>query len=110
MSGLDFKWNKNYEETHIKEVYANYLYRASGILVQNSGLSTLSIVEDDKNKEEAQIVVTTNQDELQDVIRLQRVKDREKLTFGIDGAVVKVDDLKYREILGTTAQTNKIIL
>lgn len=32
-------------------------------------------------------------------------EDREKLTFGIDGAVVKVDDLKFREILGTTAKT-----
>ena len=32
-------------------------------------------------------------------------EDREELTFGIDGAVVKVDDLKFREILGTTAKT-----
>ncbi len=31
--------------------------------------------------------------------------DRENLTFGIDGAVVKVDDLKFREMLGTTAKT-----
>ena len=31
--------------------------------------------------------------------------DREKLTFGIDGAVIKVDDLKFREILGTTAKS-----
>ena len=31
--------------------------------------------------------------------------DRENLTFGIDGAVVKVDDLYFREILGTTAKT-----
>ena len=31
-------------------------------------------------------------------------EDREKLTFGIDGAVIKVDDLKFREILGTTAK------
>ena len=31
-------------------------------------------------------------------------EEREKLTFGIDGAVVKVDDLKFREILGTTAK------
>lgn len=30
---------------------------------------------------------------------------RETLTFGIDGAVVKVDDLRFREILGTTAKT-----
>ena len=32
-------------------------------------------------------------------------KEREKLTFDIDGAVVKVDDLKFREILGQTAKT-----
>lgn len=31
--------------------------------------------------------------------------DRENLSFGIDGAVVKVDDLKFRKILGTTAKT-----
>lgn len=30
--------------------------------------------------------------------------EREKLTFGIDGAVVKVDDLNFREILGATAK------
>ena len=29
-------------------------------------------------------------------------EDRENLTFGIDGAVVKVDDLRFREILGST--------
>lgn len=29
-------------------------------------------------------------------------ESRERLTFGIDGAVVKVDDLKFREILGST--------
>ena len=32
-------------------------------------------------------------------------KMRETLTFGIDGAVIKVDNLKFREILGTTAKT-----
>ena len=34
-------------------------------------------------------------------------KDREKLTFGIDGAVVKVDDLELREKVGTTFKTPK---
>ncbi len=29
---------------------------------------------------------------------------RDDLTFGIDGAVIKVDDLNFREILGTTAK------
>ena len=32
-------------------------------------------------------------------------EDRENLSFGIDGAVVKIDNLKFREILGTTAKT-----
>lgn len=45
-----------------------------------------------------------NMDEIEKAI--QKIgEDREKLTFGIDGAVVKVDDLKFREILGTTAKT-----
>ncbi len=30
---------------------------------------------------------------------------REELSFGIDGAVIKVDDLDFRQILGTTAKT-----
>lgn len=30
---------------------------------------------------------------------------REKLTFGIDGAVIKIDDLEFRKILGTTVKT-----
>ncbi len=33
--------------------------------------------------------------------------EREELSFGIDGAVIKVDDLKLREILGTTYKTPK---
>ena len=31
--------------------------------------------------------------------------DRESLSFGIDGAVIKVDDLKLRDFLGTTAKS-----
>ena len=34
-------------------------------------------------------------------------EDRENLSFGIDGAVVKVDNLRLREILGTTYKTPK---
>ena len=34
-------------------------------------------------------------------------EDREKLSFGIDGAVVKVDNLRLREILGTTYKVPK---
>ena len=32
-------------------------------------------------------------------------EERENLTFGIDGAVIKIDDLGFREILGTTAKS-----
>ena len=34
-------------------------------------------------------------------------EDRENLTFGIDGAVVKIDNLKLRTILGTTSKVPK---
>ncbi|MBQ2836255.1 MAG: NAD-dependent DNA ligase LigA [Clostridia bacterium] len=34
-------------------------------------------------------------------------EDREELTFGIDGAVVKVDDLNLRKIMGTTSKVPK---
>ncbi len=34
-------------------------------------------------------------------------EDREKLSFGIDGAVIKVDDLQLREILGSNYKTPK---
>ena len=45
-----------------------------------------------------------NLKEVKDAI--EKIGDmRESLTFGIDGAVIKVDDLKFREILGTTAKT-----
>ncbi len=33
--------------------------------------------------------------------------NRDRLTFGIDGAVIKVDDLNYREILGSNYKTPK---
>ena len=34
-------------------------------------------------------------------------EDREGITFGIDGAVVKVDNLRLREIMGTTSKVPK---
>ena len=34
-------------------------------------------------------------------------EERKNLSFGIDGAVVKVDDLKLREIMGTTSKVPK---
>lgn len=45
-----------------------------------------------------------NMEEIEEAI-VKIGEERQKLSFGIDGAVVKVDDLKFREILGTTAKT-----
>ena len=50
LSGLDIKWNKNYDSTHIKEIYASYLYDAAGLLSPSIGLSEFSIKQKDKNK------------------------------------------------------------
>lgn len=46
---------------------------------------------------------------IEDVIQeIEKIGDnRESLSFGIDGAVVKVDNLKQREILGTTFKVPK---
>lgn len=38
LSGIDIKWNKNYDSTHIREIYASKLYRACGLLTQDIGL------------------------------------------------------------------------
>ena len=48
-------------------------------------------------------------DNVDDVIKaIENIgENREDLTFGIDGAVVKVDDLKQRENLGTNFKTPK---
>lgn len=46
---------------------------------------------------------------IKDVIKeIENIGDnRDDLTFGIDGAVIKVDDLGFREILGTNYKTPK---
>lgn len=50
LSGLDIKWNKNYDATHIKEIYASYLYDAAGLMSQSIGLSEFNINQTDKNR------------------------------------------------------------
>lgn len=49
-------------------------------------------------------ILCKNQEEVEKAIE-KIGEDREKLSFGIDGAVVKVDSLTFREKLGTTAKT-----
>ena len=109
LSGLDFKWDKNYDTTHIREIYANYLYRASGIMVQHVGLSTFSLIESDKgNKETSMGLCTVYEPATKSFIK-RSLKDgneyinmsswdEEKIgTYGVGG--VKYGDL-YKCIYG----------
>ena len=50
LSGIDIKWNKNYDSTHIKEIYASYLYDAAGLMAPSVGLTEFSIKQVDNNK------------------------------------------------------------
>ena len=51
-------------------------------------------------------ILCKNQKEVEEAIN-KIGEDRENLSFGIDGAVVKVDSLSFREKLGTTYKTPK---
>lgn len=51
LSGLDFKWNKNEDTSHIKEVYADYLYKAGGIISQHVGLSEINMTRKDRSNQ-----------------------------------------------------------
>lgn len=51
-------------------------------------------------------ILCKNREEVYEAIK-KIGEEREKLTFGIDGAVVKVDNLKFRQILGTTTKVPK---
>lgn len=40
---LEIKWNKNYDDTHIREYYANMLFRKAGVLAQQLNLCSLGV-------------------------------------------------------------------
>ena len=52
LTTIDLKWDKNHDNTHIREAYANYMYRACGVIVQHVGLSTFSIIQKDQSNKE----------------------------------------------------------
>ena len=39
---LDVKWNRNFDDTYIREIYAARMFRQSGVLAQNIGLSQIT--------------------------------------------------------------------
>ena len=46
LSGIDIKWNKTDDTTHLKEIYSNMLLRSAGIMAQHVGLSTMKMIYD----------------------------------------------------------------
>ena len=57
------------------------------------------------NVNPVKILVNDVKDAIKEIEKIG--ENRENLTFGIDGAVIKVDDLKQREILGSNYKTPK---
>ena len=49
LSGIDLRWNKNFDSTHLREIYASYMYQASGLISQYMGLSIFNIKQIDQN-------------------------------------------------------------
>lgn len=51
LSGIDLRYNAMKDQSYIREIYASYLYRATGLLNQYIGLSLFNIKQIDKNKD-----------------------------------------------------------
>ena len=96
LTGLDLKWNKNYDATHIKEVYASKLYKAAGLISQNVGLSNFEINQVDKNQTfdmgvytlfepaKKSLIKRTLQNE--DIMNFGTWSDEKKGTYGAEGS------------------------
>ncbi len=43
LDALDIKYNRNEDQTYLREIYASYLYKANGLIAQSIGLTTFSM-------------------------------------------------------------------
>lgn len=43
LNGLEIKWNRNYDQTYIREYYTSQMYRQNGILCARNNLSQMNI-------------------------------------------------------------------
>lgn len=50
LPGIDIKWNKNEDASHIREIYSSYLYDAAGLMSNSIGLTEMTINQKDKNR------------------------------------------------------------
>lgn len=81
LTGLDLKWNKNYDGTHIKEIYAHKLYKACGLISQNAGLSNFTINQVDKSKSFDMGVYTIYEPAKKSLIK-RNLQDNDIMNFG----------------------------
>jgi hypothetical protein len=81
LTGLDLKWNKNYDATHIKEVYASKLYKSLGLIIQNIGLTNFNINQIDKNQSYDMGVYTLYEPAKKSLIK-RTLQNEDILTFG----------------------------
>ena len=81
LTGLDLKWNKNYDATHIKEVYASKLYKSLGLIIQNIGLTNFNINQIDQNTSYDMGVYTLYEPAKKSLIK-RTLQNEDILTFG----------------------------
>lgn len=43
LKSMEIKWNKNYDDSHIREIYANEMFRNMGVLAQHVNLCSLGV-------------------------------------------------------------------
>ncbi len=98
LDGLDFKWNRNNDATHIKEVYASYLYQAGGLIAQRVGLSNLTFIQEDQGNKECSFGLCTLYEpakkqlikkafqKSEDYLNAPSWKEEKKGSYGVSGA------------------------
>jgi hypothetical protein len=98
LSGLDIKWNKTYDTSHIREVYTSYLYQAAGIISSHIGLAEFSIIETDNNNKETSmglcslyeqtgksLIKRSLKNENKSYINMGTWKEEKSGSYGVDG-------------------------
>lgn len=95
LSGLDIKWNKIDDSTHLKEIYSSMMLRASGVMSQHVGLATMKM-RYDGNKEAnfglcnifepaSKSFIKRSLSAEHDYINMPTWKQESKGSFGVEG-------------------------
>ncbi|MBQ9730601.1 MAG: hypothetical protein IJV94_00545 [Bacilli bacterium] len=91
MSGIDIKWDKNFDSTHIREAYSSYIYHAAGIITPHVGLANMVFNYDGKSHdfglcmvyEKASKSLVKRSLKEESVVTMTSWSDEKKGTFGV---------------------------